>query len=69
MNIYQFMSDSPYLTFFLALIVAGVIKAAIKYPLRHMSVRSKGWPPAHLDADGDFREQEDKEENKVEVKI
>lgn len=69
MNAYQFMSGSPYLTFFLALIVAGIIKAAIKYPLRHMSVRNRGWPPAHLDADGDFREVEDKEESKVEVKI
>lgn len=22
--------------------------------LRHLNIRSKGWPPAHLDADGDF---------------
>lgn len=23
--------------------------------LRHLNIRTKGWPPPHLDADGDFR--------------
>lgn len=23
--------------------------------MRHMNVRKAGWPPAHLDADGDFK--------------
>lgn len=23
--------------------------------MRHMNVRNAGWPPAHLDADGDFK--------------
>lgn len=23
---------------------------------RHMNIRKHGWPPSHLDADGDFKE-------------
>lgn len=60
MTVYDFMSDSPFLTFFLALIIAGGIKfvltMAINRPLRHANIRKHGWPPAHCDADGDFRQ-------------
>lgn len=55
MTLYQFMSDSPFLTFFLALIGAGLIALPFKLLnryLRHRSIREKGWPPAHVDADG-----------------
>ncbi len=59
MNIFQFMSDSPMLSFFLACILAGVLKFSVSMlinrPLRHMNIRKHGWPPAHCDADGDFR--------------
>lgn len=27
--------------------------------VRHLSVRSKGWPPSHLDADGDWKPEKD----------
>jgi len=27
--------------------------------VRHLNIRAKGWPPAHLDADGDFRSDQD----------
>lgn len=58
MTIYEFMSDSPYLTFFLTLVAAGAVKfflaMAINRPLRHMNIRKHGWPPEHCDADGDF---------------
>lgn len=58
MNIYDFMSNSPFLTFFLALFVAEV---AIRLPnrvLRHWNIRKYGYPPAHCDADGDFKKED-----------
>ena len=57
-ELYDFISGSPYIAFFIAYIIAGVIKFAfsmvINRPLRHASIRKHGWPPAHCDADGDF---------------
>jgi len=62
MNIYQFMSSSPYLTFFLGCIFAGIITSVLKYcinrPLRHANIRLHGWPPAHCDADCDFKDED-----------
>jgi len=62
MDIYEFMSKSPWLAFFLALTVASVIRIAFAYcinrPLRHMNIRKHGWPPAHCDADGDFKSED-----------
>lgn len=59
MNIYQFMSDSPCLTFFLAVIVSeAVVRVLVNLPnriLRHWNIRKHGYPPDHCDADGDFR--------------
>jgi hypothetical protein len=31
-----------------------VVKIWIRY-MRYLSVKSKGWPPSHLDADGDWK--------------
>lgn len=28
---------------------------------RHLNIRKSGWPPPHLDADGDFKPKEDKD--------
>lgn len=58
MNIFEFMSDSPTLTFLLAIIAAeSIIRIVINLPnriLRHWNIRKHGYPPAHCDADGDF---------------
>jgi len=66
MNVYQFMSDSPWLTFFLAAILAQALVAIIvNLPnriMRHANIRKHGYPPAHCDADGDFKP--DKKETK-----
>lgn len=63
MDIYQFMSGSPYLTFFLALIGGEVVvHVLVNLPnriLRHWNIRKHGYPPAHRDADGDFRPEND----------
>ena len=58
MNIFEFMSDSPWLTFFLGYFVAWCIVNAFAIPFKHMSIRKHGWPPEHCDADGDFRDEE-----------
>lgn len=67
-TLYEFMSGSPYLTFFLALILAGVVKTAIRTPFhfwnrywRSRNIRERGWPPSHLDADGDWKPAENNE--------
>ena len=62
MDIYQFMSESPWLTFFLAVGVGEVISLIFfKLPnriLRHWNIRKHGYPPAHCDADGEFKKEE-----------
>lgn len=59
MDLFQFMSDSPVLTFFITLIAGEVIiRVAVNLPnriLRHWNIRKHGYPPAHCDADGDFK--------------
>ncbi len=59
MDVLQFMSDSPWLTFFLAVIAGEVIvRVVVNLPnriLRHWNIRKHGYPPTHCDADGDFR--------------
>lgn len=38
-------------------IPAKVLIFAINRPLRHWNIRKYGYPPAHCDADGDFKEE------------
>ena len=41
------------------LVIPGkVIMFAINRTLRHWSIRKHGYPPAHCDADGDFKKDE-----------
>lgn len=58
MNIYEFMSGSPWLSFFLACLIllfaTRLVFLCWNRLLRHLNIRKAGWPPAHLDADGDF---------------
>ncbi len=62
MDIYQFMSDSPWLSFFLALTLCqAIVHIIVVLPnraLRHWNIRLHGYPPPHCDADGDFRSEE-----------
>lgn len=57
-----FMDESPFLSFFLALIIGHTLVAPFRYAfkaynrrLRSRNIAAKGWPPAHLDADGDWK--------------
>ena len=60
-DLFKFASDSPWLTFFLAVITAEVIvRVVVNLPnriLRHWNIHKHGYPPPHCDADGDFKEQ------------
>lgn len=59
MNAYDVMAGSPYLAFLLGFVmlctVPHVMFRCWNRLLRHLSIRKHGWPPEHVDADGDFK--------------
>lgn len=63
-----FVYDNP--------VLAGLLLFAAMYYsflifnriLRSINIALRGWPPAHLDADGDWREEKKKEEGGSEEK-
>ena len=62
MTTLQFMSDSPFLTFFLCWMATGLIFKIWNRFMRHLNIRKHGWPPPHCDADGDFKPEEEPDE-------
>ena len=61
-TILAWMGLHPFLTFFLAytayLLACFVVRQTvwlIALPVRAMNIRKHGWPPEHLDADGDYK--------------
>lgn len=56
---YAFAGEHPILTFFLAWIVAWVVchfgNLIFNRTYRAIKVLVRGWPPSHLDADGDWK--------------
>lgn len=62
MNIWDFMAEHYFFTFLLGIFALVIIGAVLKFIsnlwtrfLRCLMVRKHGWPPNHLDADGDWR--------------
>ncbi len=57
-NIYQFMSDSPILTFLILVwVVLPLLMAPFKFAtkaMRHKTIRERGWPPRGRDVDGNW---------------
>lgn len=53
MNVFEFMSGSPWLTFFLVYLISWFVFLVWNRFLRMLSIRKHGWPPVHCDADGD----------------
>lgn len=53
MSAYDFMTGSPWLTFFLAWIASALVFRLWNRTMRMVNIRKHGWPPAHCDADGD----------------
>lgn len=62
MNIYQFMGENPFLTFFLAWLALHLMGVVYSRTMRAIMVCKNGWPPEHLDADGDFKPIKENEE-------
>jgi hypothetical protein len=61
-DVFSFAGDHPLLAFFLALVVAHIISfpfRLINMWIRHRNIVAAGWPPAHLDADGDTHTPQD----------
>jgi len=56
MNMWELISDSPWISFFLAIVVVGGTVQLINCIMRHWNMHKYGYPPPHCDADGDFRE-------------
>lgn len=68
-EIITFASGSPWLAFFLAWLVLWFVARLLLAPfnlvfrcwsrwLRSRNIAARGWPPAHLDADGDFKPED-----------
>ena len=53
----SFASDHPVLTFLLVWLVLHFLRAYWVRLTRTIMVALRGWPPAHLDADGDWPPQ------------
>ena len=53
---FQFMGEHPVVTIILAIIAGHTLIVCINRPLRHWNIHKHGYPPAHCDADGDFKD-------------
>jgi hypothetical protein len=65
-DLLTFAGNHPVLAFFLALLFVGAVCNIIMMPyrlinriMRHRNIHKHGYPPAHCDADGDFRKEEE----------
>lgn len=61
-DILNFVAENPWQTFFLGpfafavlFVFGGLVFRMINRFLRTIKVVFRGWPPGHLDADGDWR--------------
>lgn len=56
----EVISNSPYLATLVALVFVGSSLWTVRFCwnrfLRHLNIRKAGWPPEHLDADGDWEQ-------------
>ena len=65
MNIFEFMSENPWQTFFLGPITFVSFFVIVYYlwlmynrAFRFITIWFRGWPPEHIDADGDWKTEE-----------
>jgi len=62
MDVYQLMNSNPCATLIVVYFVAQLLMAIfVTLPnrmMRHWNIRKHGYPPAHCDADGDFKTEE-----------
>ncbi len=58
MTFIELMHEHPLVTAFLGFCALCVLEYPLKLInrwIRHRNIVAKGWPPAHLDADGDWQ--------------
>ena len=62
---YAFAAEHPWLALFLMICVLNGFAVPFKFAgffwnryLRSKNIAARGWPPAHLDADGDFKPEQ-----------
>ena len=62
-ELYAFIAGSPWVSFFLAWLllhlIVKIMNIFIVRPLRVINIWLNGWPPPHLDADGDWKPEEE----------
>jgi hypothetical protein len=56
---YQFMGEHTFLAFISIYYVIKMPFTLTNRYIRSRNIRARGWPPAHLDADGDFNTNTD----------
>lgn len=60
-EILTFAGDHPIITILIVWSIAKVIIVGIIRTYRVIMVSARGWPPVHLDADGDWKPEPDKD--------
>lgn len=73
MTFWQFADSSPFAAFFIALLILSAFITSLNFMfrvinrlIRHWNISVRGWPPPHLDADGDFKVEEKDDDSKEE---
>ncbi len=54
MTAWDFANGNPGIALLMLFLVVMLIRSMCYRAARTLSIRKSGWPPAHLDADGDF---------------
>jgi hypothetical protein len=49
-------AKDPWVLFWIVLVIVLLIRSMWKSRERTIRIKERGWPPNHLDANGDFRE-------------
>ena len=66
MTLFQFMNDHPFISLFMLWAICELIFKSWNRFMRHLNIRKHGWPPAHCDADGDFKPEPEPEDESPE---
>ena len=63
MNIFEFMVQSPILSFLLAYLILVVMENTFSRLFRAINIFRHGYPPSYCDADGDLKKDKKDEED------
>jgi hypothetical protein len=65
-DFWKFWYDSPFLSLMAIWgtceLLTNIFFRLPNRVIRHLNIRKHGWPPEHLDADGDFKKEEKEDE-------